>query len=244
MAYILIIIVMAVLAVLNAVVPLPGFNFFVPLFSSFMTTQEAITFITVYFLLNSSIIVYVFRKYIRYNLVVLLAPSSLIGAILGSALSSSLNELLLTIVVLLFVLYFTISKINNKNKNQIKKSSKKNSVFIGSISGFLQGGGFGGGDIRNSFLYAQNLNLQEVRATTATVGVTIFITSLITRYVNDSFTLDHIWLYAILLPIAIIAAFVGRHISTRLSSKIQYKIVISLMMTSVLLLIYKIYTLL
>ena len=126
MIYIVIFLVMAVLAVLNAVIPLPGFNFFVPLFSNFMSTQEAITFITIYFFMNSSIIVYVFRKYIRYNLVYLLVPSSLIGAILGSALSSSLNELLLTIVVFMFVVYFTISKVNNKNK----KHARLNKYFL------------------------------------------------------------------------------------------------------------------
>lgn len=238
--YIAVLVLMAVLAVLNAIVPLPGFNFFVPLFSTVMSTNEAITFITVYFLINSSIIVFVFKEYLQKNLVLTLIPSSFLGALAGGLLSSSLDELALTFVVLLFVSYFSYKKVRNIHKqNRPRKSSQKGTLGIGMISGFLQGGGFGGGDIRNSYLYANGLSLQQVRATTAAVGVSIFLVSLSARAMNGSFNLGHMWLYVFLIPIAIVAAYVGKHLTTRLGKNVQNTIVLVLMGLSVILLVYK-----
>lgn len=234
---------MAVLAVFNAIVPLPGFNFFVPLFGTVMSTNEAITFITVYFLINSSVIVFVFREYLQKEMVIRLIPGSFFGAIVGGLLSSSLNELVLTVVVLLFVLYFSVKKIHRIKRADKKKTTgreKKGAMLIGLVSGFMQGGGFGGGDIRNSYLYSNNLSLQQVRATTAAVGVSIFIVSLTTRAINNTFNLGHLWLYLFLIPIAILAAYIGRHLTTRLGTKTQNAIVLALMAVAVLLLIYKI----
>jgi len=242
--YITILVLMAVLAVLNAVVPLPGFNFFVPLFSTFMTTQQAITFITVYFLLTSTILAYVFRTYLRADLLRRLLPASFLGAVLGSLLSSSLNELALTIVVLCFVLYFFQKRLRlgstRPTHNDENRPKGRTTTVIGVISGFLQGGGFGGGDVRNNYLYAHNLSLQEVRATTAAVGVGIFVVSLSVRAAEGNFTISHAWLYIFLVPIAIASSYLGRHITHKLNAKIQHRIIIGLMATSILLLIAKV----
>lgn len=248
--YIAILALMALLAVLNAVVPLPGFNFFVPLFGTFMTIEQAITFITVYFLISSSILTYVFRDYLRSDLVYKLLPASIVGAILGSFLSSSLNELALTFIVFFFVLFYFHKRLRSgpsKDKSHATKGKAakgKNTSIIGLISGFLQGGGFGGGDVRNSYLYAHNLSLQEVRATTAAVGVGIFIVSLAVRFAQGSLIISHGWLYIFLVPIAIASSYLGRHITHKLSNKAQYQIIIGLMTISLLLLLNKIYHLL
>lgn len=248
--YIAILSLMALLAVLNAVVPLPGFNFFVPLFGTFMTVEQAITFITVYFLLTSTILTYVFRDYLRSDLLFKLLPMSIVGAVLGSFLSSSLNELALTIIILGFVLYFFQKRLRvgiAKAGTQVPKDKRpkgRNTAIIGVISGFLQGGGFGGGDVRNNYLYAHNLSLQEVRATTAAVGACIFIISLAVRFAESSLMISHGQLYVFLVPIAIASSYLGRHITHKLNKKAQHQIVIGLMMISLLLLVNKIFSLL
>jgi len=152
----------------------------------------------------------------------------------------------LTVIILCFVLYFFQKRLRSgvaKTNVQTaisKRPKGRNTAIIGIISGFLQGGGFGGGDVRNNYLYAHQLSLQEVRATTAAVGVGIFIISLIVRFVGGSLTISYGWLYVFLIPIAIASSYLGRHITHKLNNKAQHEIVIALMMISLLLLSNKI----
>lgn len=234
---------MLFLAILNAILPLPGFNFFVPLFSTFMTTQEAITFITVYFLVNSLTIVLVFRAHVRTDMVKRLLPASVVGAIIGSFLGGKLNELALTILVLGFVLFFFAKKLRAaapQSKPAGKAHDNKSAWVVGAIAGFLQGGGLGGGDVRNTYLYAKELTIQEIRATTASVGASIFTFSLITRALSGAFKVGHLWLYMCVIPIALTSAYLGLHISAKMNTKLQRRIVLGLMSVSVILLIHKI----
>lgn len=248
--YIFLLVLLAALAVLNAVVPLPGFSVLVPLVGTLMSTQQAVTFIIIYFFFTGIVLTFAFRHYLRPDLVISLMPASVVGAVAGSFLSASLNELLLTSVILGFVLYFFTKKLqagrpHAVTPNGVAMATKRgHTLFIGALSSFLQGGGFGGADIRNSYLYAHNLSLQEVRATTAAIGTSIFVVSLLVRGLQGSLVISHAWLYIFLVPIAIASSYIGRHITHRLSADLQYKIIVGLMALSIALLIGKLTTLL
>lgn len=239
---IIVLAVLTFLAVLNAIVPLPGFSFFVPLLATVMPTQDALTFVTIYFLISSSIIVCVFRKYLRRELIILLLPASIIGALAGSIFSASLNEKLLTTVIFVFVLYFLIKKIRDfrqptQTTNKPNQKERHSSVFVGLVSGFFQGGGLGGGDVRNGFLFAKGLTLQEVRATTAAVGVGNFLVATIVRGTTGHIVVEQVWVFLVLIPLLIGATYIARHITTRISPKIQNVIIIGLMSIAVVSLI-------
>jgi len=236
--------VLTLMAILNAVIPLPGFSFFIPLLSTVMSTQGALTFATIYFLISSSIIVFVFRKYLRKDLVILLLPTSIVGALVGSFFSASLNEKLLTAVIFVFVVYFLIKKIRalGKPTTEARKTSKRERhtvAFVGIVSGFFQGGGLGGGDVRNGFLYAKGLTIQEVRATTAAVGVGNFLMATITRGATGHIVIEQLWVFAAMIPLLVGATYVARHITTKLNPRIQNGIVVGLMVVAVGLLIIK-----
>lgn len=236
---------LAFLAILNAIIPLPGFSFIVPLLTTVMSTQGAVTFATIYFLISSSIIVFVFRKYLRKELVILLLPTSIIGALAGSFFTASLNEKLLTALILIFVVYFLTKKIRalwQPAKEVNKKPSKRERhtiAFVGIASGFFQGGGLGGGDVRNGFLYAKGLTIQEVRATTAAVGVGNFLVATITRGATGHIVLEQVWVFLVMIPLLVGATYIARHITTRLNHKVQNGIVVGLMVVAVGLLIVK-----
>ncbi|MDN5274948.1 MAG: sulfite exporter TauE/SafE family protein [Candidatus Saccharibacteria bacterium] len=241
----LILAVLIFMAILNAIIPLPGFSFFIPLLSTVMSTQGALTFATIYFLISSSIIVFVFRKYLRKELIILLLPASIIGALAGSFFSAALNEKLLTAVIFIFVVYFLIKKIRalkQPTDKEVKKSSKKERhtvAFVGIVSGFLQGGGLGGGDVRNGFLYAKGLTMQEVRATTAAVGVGNFLIAMITRGATGHIVIEQLWVFLVMIPLLVGATYIARHITTKLNHKMQNGIVVGLMVVAVGLLVIK-----
>lgn len=234
---------LALLAILNAIIPLPGFSFLVPLLTTVMSTQEAITFATIYFLISSSIIVFVFRKYIRRELVILLLPTSIAGALAGSFFSASLNEKLLTAIILVIVIHFLIKKVRalrqpEKEINEKTTGKERHTVaFVGITSGFFQGGGLGGGNVRNGFLYAKGLSIQEVRATTAAVGVGNFFVATLTRGSTGHIALEQAWAFLVMIPLLVGATYIARHITTKLSHKLQNSIVIGLMVAAVGLLV-------
>jgi len=236
---------LASLAILNAIVPLPGFSFIVPLLTTVMTTQAAVTFTTIYFLISSTIIVFVFRRYLRKNLVWLLLPASLAGAFIGSFFSASLNEKLLTAVILIFVTYFLIKKLLTMGRPPAKPAAKSSRrerhtvAFVGLVSGFFQGGGFGGGSVRNGFLYAKGLSLQEVRATTAAVGMGNFLAATITRASTGHIVLEQVWVFLLMIPLLIAATYIARHITAKLNHAVQDRIVVGLMIVAVGLLAVK-----
>jgi uncharacterized membrane protein YfcA len=241
----LMLVILAFLAILNAIIPLPGFSFIVPLLTTVMSTQGAVTFTTIYFLISSGIIVFVFRKYLRKELVILLLPTSIIGALAGSFFSASLNEKLLTAVILIFAVYFLTKKIRTLWQSPRETSKKPNKrerhavAFVGIVSGFFQGGGLGGGDVRNGFLYAKGLTIQEVRATTAAVGAGNFLIATIIRGVTGHIVFEQVWVFLVMIPSLIGATYIARHVTTKLNQKTQNGIVIGLMTAAVGLLIAK-----
>lgn len=242
MQFFVIIIILAALAVVNAIVPLPGFSVFVPMLSTVMTTQSALTFATFYFLISGLIIVFSFRKFLKPQLIKVLLPSSIIGALAGSASSSWLSEEVMTVVVLLFVSYFTVRKIQRiiAEKNVKRHDSNKGALLVGLVSGFFQGGGVGGGDVRNGYLYSKGLSLQEVRATTAAVGAGNFLVATIVRTGSGHADTQYLWVFLFVIPILIAATYMARHITTKLNETVQNYIIVTLMIASVILLLVRI----
>lgn len=235
--------IMTVTAVVTIVIPLPGFSFYVPLFSTFMTTQQAITFATVFFWLTYFAMAYAFRKFVRKDMVKALIPGSIIGSVVGGLFTSSLNELLLTWLLLGFVLYYFLVKLrfvlSGAKKPKKSKHSRHGAMFVGAVAGLMQGSGLGGGAIRQGYLYAKHLTLEESRGTTAYVGIVVLGMSLLTRALNGTFATNDWWLYLPLIPIAFMAAFLGRYITMKIKPRAQEVIIVSLMFIAVVLVIKK-----
>ena len=243
LALVLLAVIMIVSTILNAVAPMPGFSFFVPMFAAFMSTEQAITFAMIWFMLNSLVLTWSLRGHLRADLIGKLLPASILGGVAGALFTTRINELLLTAVLLVFVVYFFSKRLRIHTKSGEQSAAKRpkgrSTVAVGLFSGFLQGGGFGGGDVRNNYLYAHDLTLTEVRATTAAVGSAIFVLSLTTRTIEGTFTVSHAWVFALLIPLSIFAAYLGKHITHKLSDKVQHRIIVVLMAVSITLLLHK-----
>ncbi len=238
---------MLVTATVTIVIPLPGFSFYVPLFSTFMTTQQAVTYATVFFLFTYFAMAHSFRHFVRKDMVMALIPGSIIGSAIGGLFTSSLNELLLTWILLGFVLYYLVVKVRSVlSKSKVQKNSKHSkhgAAFVGTFAGLMQGSGLGGGAIRQGYLYSKNLTLQESRGTTAYIGIVVLGVSLITRAVNGTFATNAFWLYLPLIPIAILSAVLGKHITMKIKPRAQEVIIVLLMFVAVCLVIKQLFEL-
>jgi uncharacterized protein len=238
MQFLLIFLILFALTVVNAVVPLPGSSVVTPFLTAFMPPKNAIAFATIYFLMSSIILIILYRKYLRKDMIVSLLPASLIGATAGAFLYIYINEIVALCIVLVFVTYFTYKKVTQiQNKSASKTHMPK--VAVGAISGFFQGGGFAGGDIRNGYLYAKGLSLQEVRATTAAVGSANFLLATIIRGVNGQLNFSALWLLIPLIPILILGTILGRYLTFKLSIKWQNVFILGVLFLSIAILLFE-----
>ena len=237
MIYLFVFIALLLLTVVNAIVTLPGSSVVTPLLTVFMSPKYAIAFATIYFLISSCILVIIYKKYLRLDMLRMLLPSSVIGAVGGAFLFVYINELVAVLIVLGFVAYFTLRKIQQlyvkKHKNRQSKSS---APVAGLFSGFFQGGGFSGGSIRDGFLYSKGLSLQEVRATSPAVAMVIFVIATVIRVFNHQLDYSTLWLLIPLTPVLIAGTLAGRYITVKLSAKWQNVIIISVLVLSVIVL--------
>ena len=113
--------------------------------------------------------------------------------------------------------------------------------FVGLLSGFLQGTGLAGSDLRNQYLYAQNLSLPKVHGTTAFIGAANFFIATLVRLFGHQLSLPDIVQLLYLFPIIVLATWVGKHMLYKLSPKTSNHIVIFVMSMVVLSLSYKIF---
>lgn len=243
MNLLLIFLIMTVTATVTIIIPLPGFSLYVPLLSNFMSVQQAITFSMVFFWLTYWSMAFAFRKFARKDMVWALAPASVIGSVIGGLATSSLNETLLTAILFIFVTYYFIVKLRfvlgGMQKPKHIKHTKRGTAFVGAVAGFMQGSGLGGGAIRQGYLFSKHLTLEESRGTTAYVGILVLGVSLLTRAANGSFASTTLWLYIPLVPIALTAAFLGRHITMKIKPKAQEYIILVLMFVAMALVVKK-----
>lgn len=191
MTYFLIFVALFLLSIANAVVPLPGSSVITPLLTLFISPKDAIAFATIYFMISSITIVYVFRKYLRMDYVKGLLVSSIVGSVAGALFYLAINEQVALAIVALFVAYFTYKKVQQARGIEAK-GLKLPKAFVGGISGLLQGSGFAGGEMRHGYLYSQGLSAQEVRATTAFIGATTFGVATLVRGIGDEILDAHL----------------------------------------------------
>ncbi len=169
--------------------------------------------------------------------------SSIVGALLGALLYVYINEVVALSIVLGFVVYFTVQKILQlQGKKQ--SVSKLPKVVAGLVSGFFQGGGFSGGSVREGYLYAKGLTLQEVRATGAAIGAISFILATLVRGLSGQLDYSTLWLLIPLIPVLIAGTFLGRHITIKLSTKWQNIIIVGVLILSIFILIFELVKLL
>lgn len=224
MNFLLIGLLLGVLTVLNILAPVSGSATVTPLLTALVGAKDAIAVATLFFLLASIPRVYLFRKYIRWDIVKTLWPISIIGAVLGSLLLINVSEIIVTLIVLGFLLYFLYQKsaaVLKKTARAEKMPTKLGVGFIGLFSGALQGTGLAGSDLRNSYLLSRGLSISHLHGTTAIIGGSNFLFASISRGVTGELTLEMALPVLALFPIIVLATYIGRHITLKLSKPWQ-----------------------
>ena len=92
-------------------------------------------------------------------------------------------------------------------------------TLVGLLSGFLQGTGLSGSDLRNQYLYAQDLKIAEVHGTTAMIGGANFLIASLVRLHTGQLSLPDISLLLYLFPVIFLATWLGKGVLFRIPQK-------------------------
>lgn len=225
--------------VLNIVIPISGSAIVTPLLALLTDPHRAIGIASFFFFLSALARIFFFRENIRwYEIKVLLIPS-VIAAFLGALALVAIPAHWLLIIVLLFSVYFLLKKLHIVPDR--KGPNKLLDHIIGLISGFLQGTGLAGSDLRNQYLYARNLNLAEVHGTSSLIGGSNFLVATLVRLYTGQLTFTDVTPLFYLLPIIVIATWLGKKVLFKLPKKTSDLIVLSIMFIVVFSLAYEIF---
>jgi len=229
---------------INILVPISGSSTITSVLAILTEPQRAIAIATFFFLSSAPFRIYAFRKYIQWKEVKSLLPFSLSFAIIGIIFSLMIPTKFLLSLILIFTIYFLYKKIKllKNEKEEEKKENKIISTFVGSLSGFLQGAGLGGSGLRNSYLFSKGLKIMQIHGTTSIVGGSTFLLSSIIRYKQGSLLFADIIIVLLILPISILAIYLGKHTLLKISKKTSNHIIIFVMSLVIIGLIIKLMT--
>lgn len=241
MEIIITLIILTVLTFVNIILPLSGSSTVTPLLTLFTTPHNAIALTSFYFVLSGIVRIFLFRKEIKFAYVKKLLPISIIGSILGALSLVKINEKLLGVVIISFLLYFIYKKIKGVKKDLYKNTSKLSSGAIGIFSGFLQGMGLAGSDLRSGYLYSEKLSVLEVSGTSAFIGTSNFLMATLVRLHTNQVKLVDLSILLYLLPSLIIATYAGRKVLLKIDRKNTDRLIVIILLVTAMLLTLKMF---
>ncbi|MDD3531073.1 MAG: sulfite exporter TauE/SafE family protein [Candidatus Pacebacteria bacterium] len=211
----------------NIVVPFSGSATITPLLAMLVDPHRAIGIATFYFFLTAPPRIFFFWENIQWQEIKTLLLPSVIAAFFGALALVIIPVRWLLVTILLFSIYFLLKKLQIIPK--AKWSHRYLDHFVGLFSGFLQGTGLAGSDLRNQYLYAQDLKIAEVHGTTAVIGGANFLVATIVRLNTGQLALPDITPLLYFFPVMVLATWLGKKALFKLPKKVSDALVIGIM---------------
>jgi len=232
-------------AFLNVIAPVSGSVITNPVMAYLTDPQRAIGIGAFVMFFGGMHRVYLFRKEIfndakNIKIVKQMLPYSIVGAVTGGLLISSLNVQLLALIVVIVSVHFifkTARKIISDKKSS-GAQGKFGYALVAVLTGFFQGSGMPGADIRNNYLRTV-LSEVSVRATGTILGATNFLVAGTVIFLHNKMQSDDIIFVVSLIPFLFIAQIYGKRFLEKIPDKNAKIIALCLSLLGVVLLTYK-----
>lgn len=234
---------LAASSIINTLVPISGSATVTPFLAILTDPHKAIGLASFYFLLSGIVRTYLFRRDIKWQEIKILLPVSLVASLFGSVSLVVINSTLLLVIVLIFTIYFFLKRIKVVSLTNNKKFRTPYATgFVGLFSGFLQGTGLAGSDLRNSYLFSKDLNISQVHGTTALVGASVFLLATVVRLYTDQIAIPDLIPLLYIFPFILAGTLIGRMALYKLNEKTTSAIVVVVMAAIIIFLTQKVLT--
>jgi uncharacterized membrane protein YfcA len=230
---------------INIIAPLPGSVVVNPVTAFFTDPQRAIGIGAFSFFLSGLHRAYLFRKETfqdKGNLKILkkFLPYTIVGAVGGGFLITYLNVKVLAGMIVIVALYYIQKTLRQIFTDQeIKKNAGKHSyIGIAAFSGFLQGAGMPGSDIRNNYLRSI-LSEVSTRGVTSFIGLVNFFIAGSIIFFHNQLALQDIIFIVTAAPFLVLLQMYGKTHLERMSDKKAKLLSIAMSLIGIVLLSYK-----
>lgn len=230
---------------LNVIAPVSGSVIMNPVMAYLTDPQRAIGIGAFVFFVGGFHRVYLFRKEIfsdekNIRIVKNMLPYSIVGAGVGGLLISSLNVQLLAGIVVVVSTHFIYKTARQIIFNEKKKTgeSRAGRVVVAALSGFFQGAGMPGADIRNNYLRTV-LSEVSVRATGTILGATNFLVAGTIIFLHSKMSNNDMIFVATLIPFIFIGQIYGKRFLEKIPDRNAKIIALCLSLLGVILLTEK-----
>lgn len=230
---------------INIVAPMAGSTIVNPVTAYFTDPQRAIGIGASIFFCTGIHRIYLFRKEIfeikeNRDIIKTILPYTIIGAILGGSFVSYLNTKVLVILIVIVSMYYVYKTLLQiyKHKSKVEKSNHFSKVSVSTLSGFLQGAGMPGSNIRDNYLRTF-LSEVSVRAVTTVIGVVNFFIAGTIIFLHNHLTYKDLIFIVSVVPLLVPAQMYGKIFLDKMDDKNAKIVAISLSLLGVILLTYK-----
>lgn len=229
MKFLWLFILLAVLAeILGTVGGFGSSVFFVPIANFFLDFQSVLGLTALFHLSSNITKISMFRKGIKWKLVLLIGIPAIFFVILGAFLSKFFKSEILQIAVGIFLIVVAITFLIFKTLKL--RSNAATSISGGVLSGFLAGLLGSGGPIRGLTLAAYNLRKEVFIATSAFIDLGIDLSRSVVYISNGFVHRDQLYLVAILIGVGFFGTWIGKKILDEISQDRFRQIVLILIL--------------
>ena len=236
---VIVLVILTVLTFLNILVPISGSVTVTPILTFVVDPHTAIGLASILFFLSGIVRVVFFRKNIIWNEIRLLVFPSAVASGVGALTVGYVPTKWLFLALFFATLYFFLKKIGVFAKRNARPLRRLQGVGTGILSGYLQGTGLAGSDMRNAYLMANGLGIEAVHGTSSLLGLVIFAVATLVRLETKQLEVADAIPMVLLFPAIVLATLLGRKVLLVLSEKAKSRIIIFVMGASVILLGYK-----
>lgn len=230
---------------INIIAPISASTVVNPVTAFFTDPQRAIGIGAFTFFFTGLHRVYLFRKEIlsdssNVELIKSNLPFSIVGALFGGLVITYINAKALAVVIILTSLYFIFKTIWHliSAQTRVRRVGKLGHILIFTLSGFLQGSGMQGADIRNNYLRTF-VSEVSVRAVGSAFGLTNFFIAGSIILLRNRLLMSDIIFIATLIPFLIVAQIYGVHFLRKMEDRHAKMLAVSLSVIGIILLTYK-----
>lgn len=214
----------------GSLIALPFLLFVMPL-------SEAVSYLSIFYLISSPIYVYKEWEHIDKHLLKKIAFSSFFGVLAGILILVYGKPFILKQALGVFIILFVLNSLRIKKKLRLLKRTKH---FLGFLGGFFSGVFSTGGPLYVMIVHNETTDIKTFRATMfGTLGlVTLFrIPALVAGGVMN---MEQIYNSIYVVPFFILALFLGKKVYLKLNEVLIKRVVLGLLFVSGLMLVFKV----
>lgn len=206
----------------GALIALPFLLFVMPL-------SEAVSYLSIFYLISGPIYVYKEWEHIDINLIKKIALSSFFGVLVGIIVLIYGKPLVLKQALGIFIILFVLNSLRVKKKSVLFKKLKH---FFGFLGGFFSGVFSTGGPLYVMIVQNETTDVKTFRATMFAALGLVTLMRVPILVVSGVMTMNQVYNSLYVLPFFILALFLGKKVYLKLDEALVKKIILVLLFAS------------